>query len=336
MSAAGTDLLHRAHEHRRELLGYCYRYLGSASEAEDAVQETLTRAWSKADTFREEAALRTWLYRVAVNVCADMSKAPQRRALPMDLRAAGSVGSTAPDLGDPLPLEAWVRPMPDDRMLASSADPAEVAAQRDTVRLAFVAALQHLPARQRAVLILRDVLAFSAQETGEMLDISVDAVTSALARARATMRAREGDVPAYPGDAVEHEVLEAYVAAFEAYDVEGLVRLLADDATFSMPPLTFWLQGVEQIERWWRGPGDVCRDSRILVSRLNARPAVACYHLVAPDRWEPFAVHVLEVSTTGISDITHYLDAGVFELLGMPAEIHREPTDQFRQPMSSK
>ena len=224
-------------------------------------------------------------------------------------------------LGDPLPAEAWVWPMPDDRLLGPGADPAEVAAHRDTVRLAFLAALQHLPARQRAVLILRDVLAFSAAETAQVLELSVDAVTSALARARATMRAREGERPAHPGDAVERAVVDRYVEAFERYDVDRLVRLLADDATFSMPPLTFWMRGAEEIERWWRGPGDVCRDSRILRGRLNGRPALACYHPAGAGRWEPFAVHVIEVSERGIADITHFLDAAVFDLLGMPREL---------------
>ena len=321
MSAVATDLLERAHQHRGELLGYCYRVLGSPSEAEDAVQETLARAWQKADQFRGDAALRTWLYTVAVRVCADMSRAPQRRALPMDLAGAGTVGDGRPDLGTPLPAEAWVWPLPDDRLLAADADPAAVVAHRDTVRLAFLAALQHLPARQRAVLILRDVLAFSAAETAAVLTISVDAVTSALARARATMRTRAGEPSTRPTDAVERETLERYVEAFEAYDVDRLVGLLAAEASFSMPPLTFWLQGAEEIERWWRGPGDVCRDSRILTGRLNGRPAVGCYHANG-EVWEPFAVHLLEVDADGaITDLTHFLDAEVFESLGMPAQI---------------
>lgn len=322
MTADAAELLDRAHEHRGELLGYCYRFLGSPSEAEDAVQETLSRAWQKADQFRGDSALRTWLYTVALRVCADMIRAPQRRALPMDLRTAGTVGDGHPDLGAPLAAEAWVWPMPDARLPAADADPAAVVAHRDTVRLAFLAALQHLPARQRAVLILRDVLAFSASETAEVLDISVDAVTSALARARMTMRTRAGEPTARPPDAVEHATLERYVAAFEAYDVDRLVTLLAADATFSMPPLTFWLRGTEEIERWWRGPGDVCRDARIVTSRLNGCPAVGCYHPAGEGRWEPFAVHVLQVAPDGaITDITHYLDAGVFAILGMPDRI---------------
>lgn len=320
MSAVATDLLERAHEHRGDLLGYCYRYLGSFAEAEDAVQETLTRAWDKAETFRGDSALRTWLYTVAVRVCTDMTRAPQRRALPMDLRAAGTVGAEAPDL-DPRPERSWVWPAPDQALLRGDGDPADVVAHRDTVRLAFVAALQHLPARQRAVVILRDVLAFSAAETAEVLGISVDATTSALARARATLRQRAGDAPTHPGDAVERETVDRYVAAFEAYDVDRLVALLTEDARFSMPPMTFWLQGREQIERWWRGPGDVCRNARILRGRLNGRPAIGCYHLVDDGRWEPFAVHVLEITDDGIADITHYLDASVFAQLGMPPEI---------------
>ncbi len=332
-TAAATDLLELAAEHRGALLGFCYRYLGSFADAEDAVQETLTRAWRKADSFRGESSLRTWLHTVAVRVCTDMVRAPQRRALPMDLSAPGTVGEDPPDLGAPLAREAWVWPAPDASLLRESADPAEVAAHRDSVRLAFVAALQHLPARQRAVLILRDVLAFSAAETAQVLEISVDATTSALARARATLRRTADEPPAYPGDAVERETVEAYVTAFEAYDVDRLVALLAEHASFSMPPLTFWLQGREQIERWWRGPGDVCRGSRILLGRLNGRPAVGCYHVAGPGRWEPFAIHVLEIGAAGITDITHYLDPTVFAQLGMPAEIVDErPTSSGTPP----
>lgn len=321
VSAAATDLIDRAHTHRRELLGLCYRFLGSGAEAEDAVQETLVRAWDRAETFRGDAALRTWLCSIAVRVCTDMLRAPQRRALPMDLQGPGSVGDGSPDLGAPLPAEAWVWPLPDDRLLRPGADPAEIAAHRDTVRLAFLAALQHLPPRQRAVLILRDVLAFSANETAQVLEVSIDSVTSALARARATMRTRSNQAPEHPGDAVERQTVEAYVSAFEAYDVDRLVRLLAEDATFSMPPLPFWLRGTTEIERWWRGPGDVCRGSRTVLGRLNGRPAIGCYHPAAPGRWEPFAVHVLEISAGGISDITHVLEPAVFEMLRMPATI---------------
>jgi RNA polymerase sigma-70 factor (ECF subfamily) len=333
VSAVAADLLERANSHRSDLLGYCYRFLGSDSEAEDAVQETLARAWDRAEQFRGESALRTWLYKVAVRVCIDMSRAPQRRALPMDLRGRGTMG-TEPDLGTTLSQDAWVWPMPDDRLPGPAADPAELVSRRDTIRLAFVAALQHLPPRQRAVLILRDVLAFSAQETAQVLEISVDAVTSALNRARSTMRERNGEPPAYPGNAVEQEMVDRYVAAFEAYDVDRLVSLLATDATFSMPPMTFWLQGTADIEAWWRGPGGVCRDSRILRGRLNGRPALGFYHPAGEGRWEPFAVHVLEVTGSGIADITHFHDSRVFAELGMPEELVE--TDQFRGLASSK
>lgn len=319
MTASDTELLERADEYRPALLGYCYRFLGSASEAEDAVQETLTRAWTKAGSFRGEAALTTWLYRVAVNVCTDMVRASQRRALPMDLHGPGTVDEHPPALGDPLPADAWVWPIPDDRLPAS--DPAAVVTRRESVRLAFLAALQHLPPRQRAVLILRDVAAFSAEEAAQVLEVSTDSVTSALARARTTVRSRAGVAPSAPSDATERDLLERYVTAFQAYDVDRLVELLARDATFSMPPLTFWLRGTLQIERWWRGPGDVCRDSRIIIGRLNDRPAVGCYHPAGEGRWTPFAVHVLELSDAGIADITHYLGPSVFELLGMPSEI---------------
>ncbi len=332
-AAAAADLLEQAHEYRGELLGYCYRFLGSSAEAEDAVQETLTRAWDKASTFRRESALRTWLYRIAVRVCLDMSRAPQRRALPMDLVGPGRLGASPPDLGEPLPADRWVWPMRDSRLLPPEADPAEVVAYRDSVRLAFLVALQHLPARQRAVLILRDVLAFSATETAQTLEISVDAVTSALARARSAIRGRVGEPGPAADDLVVRETVDRYVAAFEAYDVDALVRLLTSDADFTMPPLTFWLRGSEQIERWWRGPGEVCRGSRIVRTRLNGCPAVAAYHPAGPGRWDPFAVHVLEISAAGITAITHFLDAvavppasgaspwPVFAALDLPASL---------------
>lgn len=171
------------------------------------------------------------------------------------------------------------------------------------------------------MLLLRDVLAFSANETAEVLEVTVDAVTSALARARATTRTRAGEPPSLPADGVERDTADRYVAAFEAYDVEALVRMLVDDARFTMPPYTFWLRGTEQIERWWRGPGEVCRGSRVLRAELNARPAVAAYHPTGPRTWEPFAVHVLEISDRGIEAITHYFGPTVFAQLGLPARL---------------
>lgn len=321
-----APLADRAEAYRLELTGYCYRFLGAASEAEDAVQETLLRAWRSGDSFRGEASLRTWLYRVASNVCIDMQRSAQRRALPMDLTSPGRLGQGPPDLGQPLAPERWVGPIADERILRSDADPAEVVSHRETVRLAFIAALQLLPPRQRAVLILRDVLAFSAAETAELTDLTIDAVTSALSRARATVRARAGSgaEAAAVDPRAEAATVQAYMRAFEAYDVDALVRLLVDDADFTMPPYEFWLRGLTQIERWWRGPGQVCRGSRVLPALLNGAPAVAAYHRVETG-WEPFAVHLLELHDDGaaarIAGITHFLGPAVFGQLGLPSRL---------------
>ena len=302
---------------RGELLGYCYRFFGCYPEAEDAVQETLVRAWQHAERFEGRSSLRTWLYRVATNVCLDMKRAPQRRALPVGLRGPGGV----PD--DPLalttrPADEWVGPIA-DAWLEQGADPAEVAAQRESIRLAFVAVLQWLPPRQRVVLILRDVLSFSAGECADLLDLSVASVNSALARARRSLAAHAPPTDSSVlDDAAEEELFQRYVAAFEAYDVDALVRLLAQDAVFSMPPFELWLRGVSAIEAWWRGPGQVCRDSRTVTTRANGRPAMAVYHLVAPGRWEPFALHVVDMSDGRISGLTHFMGPAVFAEFKLP------------------
>src|SRR5829696_6217903 len=221
--------------HRRALTGYCYRMIGSGAEAEDAVQETMVRAWRAADKLESRDALKAWLFRIANNVCLDMLGSAQRRAQPMDLGPASAADGP---LGAPLEENAWVRPIADARVLPAEADPAELAAQKETLRLAFVAALQHLPPRQRAVLILREVLRWQATEVAELLDTSVASVNSALQRARATIDELDLDAagPSTVGDAEHKQLLANYVSAFEAYDIASLVTLLKDDANFSMPP----------------------------------------------------------------------------------------------------
>ncbi|RKS80555.1 RNA polymerase sigma-70 factor (ECF subfamily) [Motilibacter peucedani] len=311
-----SALLEDASSHRRELTAYCYRLLGSGAEAEDAVQETMLRAWRSADGFEGRSSLRSWLYRIATNVCIDMQRAPQRRALPMDLGGPSHAGD---DLGAPLPESAWVRPVADSAVLPESADPAELVALRDSVRLAFVAALQHLPPRQRAVLVLREVLDWPAAQVAELLDSTVASVNSALARARATLSALD----LQPGTAaLEPEarpLLERYVAAFEAYDVDALVSLLHDDVTFSMPPLAFWLRGTVDVRGFYDGVGQVCRGSRIVLTRANGSPAVAVYHpAAASGTWEPYALHVIEVRDGRIASICHYLDTSLFPAFELP------------------
>jgi RNA polymerase sigma-70 factor (ECF subfamily) len=308
---------------RRELTAYCYRMLGSAFEAEDAVQETLLRAWSKYEGFQGRSQLRTWLYRIATNVCLDMAPAAQRRARPMDLFSPGS--ATAPNLAR-LEDNIWVGPIPDDRVLAG--DPAEVAVGRETIRLAFIAALQKLAPRQRAVLILREVLAWSAAETAELLDSSVASVNSALQRARATLAedgAAGGDT-AKPLDAEQREFLAKYVKAFEAFDIEGLTELLRADVSLNMPPFQLWLQGIDELRAWWNGVGDGCRGSRLLEVEANGTPAFAQYRAAEDgDGWTPWAIMVLEIRDGRLAGIGNYLDVDrLFPLFGMPARLQAD------------
>ncbi|MEW9546921.1 sigma-70 family RNA polymerase sigma factor [Nonomuraea sp. NPDC050783] len=285
--------------HRRELTGYCYRMLGAGSEAEDAVQETLVRAWRTYDPGR--GPLRAWLFHLATNVCLDMLRGPQRRARAVDLAPAAVPGAP---LGEPLPPGRWILPVPDERVL----DPADLAVGRESVRLAFVAALQHLPPRQRAVLILRDVLAWSAAETATLLGTTVASVNSALQRARARL-------PAHPaGDReVDERLLARYVAAFESHDVDALVSLLHEDATMSMPPFTWWLRGRADILAVNRAAPGACAGARLLPARANGCPAFGQYL-----DGEPFALVVLDVVAGRVAGITTYLDPGLFPSFGLP------------------
>ena len=297
---------------RGELTGYCYRMLGSSFEAEDAVQETMVLAWRGLEGFEGRAALRSWLYRIATNVCLTMLSSGQRRARPMDLAPPGTHQS-AP--GEPLPENVWVGPVPDQRVGVSSGDPAEVAVARESIRLAFVAALQHLPARQRAVLILREVLAWSAAEVAELLDTSVASVNSALQRARATLAGldRGGD-PLRPLDAEQSRLLERYVKAFEEYDMDALISLLHEDVTLNMPPLPLWLRGTADIRSWMLGTGSGCRGSRLVPTVANSQPAFGQYRPTGP-----WALTVLEISDGRIRTITNFLDVPrLFPLFGLP------------------
>jgi RNA polymerase sigma-70 factor (ECF subfamily) len=310
-------------QHRSELTGYCYRMLGSAFEAEDAVQETLVRAWRSFDRFEGRAALRSWLYRIATNVCLDALKGRERRARPMDLGPAwnpdGPIGRTLPEV-------TWIEPVPDALVVPAEGDPAEVAVSRETIRLAFVAALQHLPPRQRAVLILCEVLRWKATEVGELLDTSVASVNSALQRARATLEASgvssTDPVPAM--DESQRELLSRYVEAFERYDVDALTSLIQEDAAQSMPPYELWLSGREDILRWWLGPGAGCRGSRVLPTvAANGSPAFGQYRPSASGRgYDPWALQVLELADGRIVEFTFFLDTDrLFPLFGLPARL---------------
>jgi RNA polymerase sigma-70 factor, ECF subfamily len=308
-------------EHRRELTGYCYRMLGSAFDADDAVQETMVSAWRGMSDFEGRSALRSWLYRIATNVCLDQLSGRQRRALPMDLSGSPWQPVEA-SLAARRPGTAWVEPVLDRQVVAEDADPAEQAVQRESIRLAFVSALQHLPPRQRAVLLLREVLRWRAEEVAQLLDTTVASVNSALQRARATMAAVGGEAETEPLDDVQRALLERYVDAFERYDIQGLVALLHEDATQHMPPFAMWLRGREDIGTWMLGPGAACRDSKVLPTLANGAPAFAQYRPRAGGGHEPWALHVLEVRAGRVAHISSFLDLDndLFRRLGLPVE----------------
>lgn len=317
--------------HRRALTGYCYRMLGSGSEAEDAVQETMVRAWQKVEGLNSPAALKSWLYKIAGNVCLDMLGHSQRRARPMDM---GPSSAADGPLGANMGEHAWVQPIADARVLPSTTDPAELADARETLRLAFVAALQHLPPRQRAVLILREVLRWQATEVAELLDTSVASVNSALQRARATLDSLDLDAAggrAVAEEAEQQELLGRYVAAFEAYDISSLVTLLRDDASFSMPPFPLWVQGPQQVHDFMLGQGAKCEGSKVLVTSANGGPAIAIYNPTESGTYEPWAIVVVETSGVQITGLHHFIYPELFAAFGLPARLADEDVGQPQQ-----
>jgi RNA polymerase sigma-70 factor, ECF subfamily len=307
--------------HRRELTGYCYRMLGSGFEAEDAVQETMVRAWRNADSLESPEALRAWLYRIAHNVCLDMLKGSQRRARPMDLGPSSTAATT---LGPPLVEQTWVMPIQDSSVLPTEGDPAEMAAAKETIRLAFVAALQHLPPKQRAVLILREVLKWQASEVAELLGTSVASVNSALQRARATIDTLDIDATTSPttvdGDE-ERDLLARYVDAFESYDVAAFVSLLHEDAIMSMPPYDLWLRGSDQVAGWLTGTGIGCKGSRLIPVKANGSPAFGQYRQAGPGLHKPWGLVVLEVANGKVAEICTFLGDEHFKAFGLPLEL---------------
>jgi RNA polymerase sigma-70 factor (ECF subfamily) len=293
--------------------------LGSSFEAEDAVQETMVRAWRGLDRFEGRSALRSWLYRIATNVCLDLLRGRERRARPMDFGPAGTTDSFS---GDQLPEKTWITPIPDGRVLPADGDPAELAAERETIRIAFITALQHLPARQRAVLILREVLRWQATEVAELLDTSVPSVNSALQRARATLASREIDpfeVASVSDD--QKELLARYVDAFERYDVDYLVTLLHEDVVQSMPPYVHWLVGPAEVGRFMVGPGAACRGSRMLATNANGCAAFGQYRVDPEGGHKPWSLVVLEISDGRIIGLNNFLDTRLFETFGLPAHL---------------
>jgi RNA polymerase sigma-70 factor (ECF subfamily) len=321
-TVAPAGLEGQLEEYRSELVGYCYRMLGSPFEAEDAVQETMLRAWRGFERFEGRAALRSWIYRIATNVCLDMLDGRNRRARPMDL---GPAQAPIVENAHWLPEVAWLEPIPDS-VLAEAGDPADLAVTRESIRLAFVAALQHLPARQRAVLILCEVLRWKAKEVAELLDTSVASVNSALQRARETLETSgvtaNDPVPAM--DDARKELLARYVQAFERYDLSALTALIKEDARQSMPPYDLWLQGRENILAWWFGPGIGCRGSRLLPT-AGANGCVAFGQYKPSESGsgrDPWSLLVLETTNDRIVEFTFFLDtAKLFPLFGLPAHL---------------
>ncbi len=323
LATTDMDLDTAMDRYRVELTGYCYRMLGSSFDAEDAVQDTYIRAWRSYDKFEGRSSLRSWLYRIATNVCLDLLNAGNKRARPMDLTApqhqASAVLKERPEV-------TWLEPVPDGRVLPQTADPAEMALAKESVRLAFVAALQHLPAKQRAVLILREVLAWKADEVARLLETTTASVNSALQRARATLAGqalRDSD-PADPLDADQAQLLARYLSAFEAYDISRLTALLHEDAVLSMPPFDLWLQGHEDIAAWHLNQGIGCKGSRLVPTTANGMPAFGQYRPREDGRpgHTPWALQVLEISDGKIVGLNAFLDtARWFPLFGLPEQL---------------
>ncbi|WP_328411297.1 sigma-70 family RNA polymerase sigma factor [Streptomyces violaceus] len=332
-TATPTDLDTRLEAHRTELTGYCYRMLGSSFEAEDAVQDTMVRAWRSYEKFEGRSSLRSWLYRIATNVCLDMLTAGNKRARPMDLTESTPLAQAALS---PRPDNTWLEPMPDARVLPTPEDPAEAAVAKESVRLAFMAALQQLPAKQRAVLILREVLAWKASEVAELLDTSVASVNSALQRARATLAERQEPgadaVVSDPLDEDQQRLLDRYVAAFEGYDMTALTALLHEDAVMTMPPFDLWLTGVKDITGFMTTLGAPCAGSRLVPVQVNGLPGFAQYKPDPEDGgFTPWAVQVLELSEGRITGFHCFLDTKRwFPLFDLPLHLEAE-TDQVEQ-----
>lgn len=311
------DIEQQLEAHRRDLTGYCYRMLGSGFEAEDAVQETMVRAWRAIDRFEGRSSVRSWLFRIATNVCVDMLRGPQRRSRPMDLGPAANFSAGLVRQ----PEHMWVLPVPDGRVIHTDDDPSDVAAMRESIRLAFVAALQRLAPKQRATLVLCDVLRWPAADAAALLETSVASVNSALQRARATLAAGADATDRSSSTTVDPEVsdlLERYVDAYERYDMDALVAVLRDDAVMSMPPHELWLNDVEQTVQFMLGPGAMCAGSKLVPVQVNGSPGYASYKPVGDGRWEPWAIQVIEVDDGLIAGHHHFVFPELFEYFGLP------------------
>lgn len=303
-------------QHRRELGGYCYRMLGSPSEADDAVQDTLLKAWQSFDRFEGRSSLRSWLYRIAHNVCMDMHRSPQRRARPMEMGPSTKVDEVV--LGEWREETLFVQPVRDEQVLDPDGDPADVATARESIRLAFVAALQHLPAKQRSALILCDVLRWPAADVAELLETSVASVNSALQRARATLEQRRDEPLDARLDPAHEALLARYVEAFEAYDIAAVVRLMREDAVLSMPPWDTWLQGRDEVGAWMLGQGIGCKDSVLVPIDVNGTAGFAAYKPAEDGRRLPWAIQVIEVASGRIVGHHNFIGPELFAQFGLP------------------
>jgi RNA polymerase sigma-70 factor, ECF subfamily len=321
LTVTATVLADDLDVYRRELTGYCYRMLGSSFDAADAVQETFLHALRSAENFEGRSSVRSWLYRIATNVCMDMHRGAQRRARPMELGPAAPPNEE--HLGGWLPEATWVTPIADNQVLPDNADPAEVALTRESIRLAFVTALQHLPPRQRAALILCEVLRWQASEVAELLDTSVPAINSALQRARATIAALPAESRPLDVSSGNADLLARYVDAFERYDISAFVKLLHEDAVQSMPPYAMWIQGAENIGKWMLLPGPSgCRGSRLLATSANGCPAFAQYRPDPVGGYYAFALQVLEISDGRVIGFNSFQDTErIFPAFGFPARL---------------
>lgn len=313
------DLDRTFEAHRRELTGYCYRMLGAAFEAEDAVQETMLRAWRAAESFEGRASLRSWLYRIATNVCIDMHRSPQRRALPMELTDVKPVVGATP--GERRSENTYVQPVADENVIDLHGDPAAVAVARDSIRLAFIAALQHLPARQRASLILCDVLHLSANEVAAALETSVASVNSALQRARATMTTARVSSLDPVDDPAHRALVEQYVDAFQRYDVPALVAMMRADVVLSMPPFETWLQGPSDLAHWFLNQGAGCSGARLLPLSLNGTAGFGSYRCAGDGMWEPFSLQIIEFADGHLVGHHNFLYPERFADYGLPPRL---------------
>lgn len=314
--------------HRRALTGYCYRMLGSAAEADDAVQETMVRAWKAYDRFEGRSSLSSWMHSIATNVCFDALAGRKRRALPVEMGPADVVSEVASAAASGIPLpelpEAeWLTPVPDRRVLPEG-EPEAMLEGRETIRLAFVAALQHLPPRQRAVLILHEVLRLRASEVAQVLDSSEASVNSALQRARATL-AGLGLTASEVVDELDAEqaaLVDRYVEAFERYDLHAMAAMLSEDATLSMPPYDMWFSGRDEVIAWMAGPGHECEGSRTIPVSANGQPAFAQYRVDPDGGHAPWAIQVLEVAGGRVTGMCSFLDTEtLFPIFDLPAHL---------------